>query len=285
MEAIVHVTRPASRVGWTTLYAIGDVHVGNRESAKAHFKRDIERVRADEGAEVVLMGDLIEGIPKGDRRFAAEDVDPEFLGGGLDRIIQAQVEWVIDALTPIRDRIICAVMGNHEMAARKVSRSIGIEYDPHYEICRGLGCRSLDYCGWIVWKFREPEGTQGKWTDTVRVFAHHGYGGGRTEGGHALALKAALDMVTADLFLMGHRHQAMALSKVRLDVYSRGDTATPIERVMTAAHTGSYLRVGTRGPANYAARAGYPPVALGMRRIHIQPYPSSGRRPYIEVVV
>jgi len=60
----------------------------------------------------------------------------------------------------------------------------------------------LGFDGFIRVLFR----VSGKTELTTTIYVHHGYGGGRLAGGHALTLQRAFLWNQADVALMGHRH-------------------------------------------------------------------------------
>ena len=266
-----------SRYTETRIYVMGDVHVGSRQAALDHFKRDIDLVRQDRNSLVLFMGDMVDAIATSDKRFDAREVDPQFRKH-LDRLPMAETEWVCDALKPVKKQIIGFLTGNHEEKVRRETSKMGTLYDPHYEMCRYLEAPSLDYCGWLRLHLHAKDAKDDiARTNVYSIYANHGYGSGRTAGGHVNALDQMLDACDADIALMGHRHQLQTLNKVRLTLTQRGHVQVR-DRHMIAALTGSYLRIGAEGPASYAARAGYKPVPIGCVLIRLKWHSLNGAK-------
>jgi UDP-2,3-diacylglucosamine pyrophosphatase LpxH len=271
-------TRQPKRSEPVHLFVLGDVHVGNRNADLDHFLRDVDAIRKTPNAYCILMGDLVDAIAISDKRFDRREVDPQF-HGWLDQLPQREVRWICDALKPIKDRILCILTGNHEETVRDVTTRVGVAYDPHYEICKYLGARSLDYCGFVRWKIsasdndNKSRGTVNN--DVITIYATHGHGSGQTPGSHAQAITRLMDGFEADLTFFAHRHQRFVWQRVRLAAARRGTLAL-VERKTTGAMPGSYLKTATPGHPGYAARKGLHPTPIGclefvIRRLWAEP--------------
>lgn len=113
------------------LYPIGDVHIGAMGFMERAFKKHISTIEQDKRAAVVLLGDIIDNATLGSKG------NPY----GATMTPQKQKERAIELLSPVRDKIIGAVYGNH---CTRTFKQTGT--DIMYDILMGLGV--LDkYCG------------------------------------------------------------------------------------------------------------------------------------------
>jgi hypothetical protein len=107
------------------------------------------------------------------------------------------------------------------------------------------------------------------------IYAHHGFGGGRKAGSHALTLEDAMGRYAADLLLMGHRH----VREVQEHTVVAPDARRGFKlETRYGAWCGSYLRPyievepGHMPRGHYAQRKGLPPRAPGGLTISIRPF-------------
>ena len=139
------------------LFLIGDIHIGSLLCHDSGFHCFINSVQQPyHGVKdnyVICLGDQIEAITSDDKRFdlAALDVRKSRP--------QAQMDYFIEEMFPIRDKIITILEGNHEA---KLIRTLDLtEY-----ACRQLGTKYGTYtsivtfgdsCGNILFKGFYPE--------------------------------------------------------------------------------------------------------------------------------
>ena len=60
-----------------TLVPLSDVHVGHRDFDESYFRSTVDWM-VQKGAYTILLGDMIDGISKKDRRFENDSIDPKF---------------------------------------------------------------------------------------------------------------------------------------------------------------------------------------------------------------
>lgn len=105
-----------------------------------------------------------------------------------------QRKWLIKKLRPLAEagKIICGVVGNHEMRARKFYGD-----EPLMAVCDAL---EIDYCGYSAYIFIKVGNI------TYTICTSHGSGSGGTLGGKVNASTKASKVMLADLYLSGHSH-------------------------------------------------------------------------------
>ena len=107
------------------LVVSSDWHVGANNTHYEAIRSLIAYVK-ESGSYLTLNGDLMETIDPSNKHFSAQSVDRGAITG------QEQVKRLVELLLPIKDRILCIGMGNHE------HRLIN-SFNPTLEMCERLG--------------------------------------------------------------------------------------------------------------------------------------------------
>jgi hypothetical protein len=103
----------------------------------------------------------------------------------------------------------------------------------------------------------------------LRCFIHHGMGAANTAGGKINKLKQLVDMVEADLVMLGHVHEQFAKAFIRLQP---DETCTEIgSKITMGLITGSYLKTYASGYTGYGEVGGYAPTTMGATRARYCP--------------
>src|SRR3990167_6639773 len=130
IEKIIHYPHD----GAIYLYSLGDAHLGSIHCAEAELEKKIDQIRLQKNAYIIGMGDWCDSIIKNDPRF---DIDgmPDWLK--KDDIIESQRKRTVELLTPVKDKILCFLTGNHEEEqhtryqddiTRNICSDLGITY-------------------------------------------------------------------------------------------------------------------------------------------------------------
>lgn len=251
MEAIRIPIEVSSRSEIVSFFPIGDVHLGANSCEEKAFKRLLRKVAATNNAYVILMGDLIDAITR---------TDPRFDSGGLadwipihraNTIAEVELEYAVELLEPIKDKIVGAIVGNHE---DKVAKHYGT--DIHQRMCTHLGIRNLSYSALIRFAFKRANERS-----SIDVYAHHGHGGGRKAGAKVNRMHDEGGDVAADIYLMGHVHERGWSMKPILHMHK--DKPLLVAKERHFGLTGTYLRTYKQGYSGYAEKSGFPPTSIG----------------------
>jgi len=227
------------------LYAIGDVHIGAYACDKQAFVDIIAKIKKDRNGFVILMGDLLDAVLAGDRRYNAYEADPDLI------TFKSQVDWTLAQLKPIRNKILGIIEGNHE---EKIKKQVG--YDFTEFMAEQLGCRYLHQSSMIhletPWK-------------TYKILAMHGIGGGATVGGQLNKIRRMIqNFYTApDLVLVGHFHRLDSIVVPKMD-------DNMILKETHIGFTGCFYRTYVSGRPNYASDKWYSPSRIGGLRIALE---------------
>ena len=248
------------------LYTLGDCHLGNVGCSVEHLGADVERVRANPLARVILMGDLADYIGQTDKRWDAATITPGARVKDLADWGMYLSKLVVKTFKPIAGQIIGALSGNHEATfqARQAQQC-------HAWTCQELGIRDLGYSCFLDLCFRRSVGAKKRPARRYRLFAHHGAGAAATAGGKINRLVAFMNSMEADIYLVGHVHEK---DVKRTETLAANDLCEALtSRKKLGLFTGTYLRTYHEGTnAGYGERAGYRPVALGCSVVEFQPF-------------
>ena len=105
-------------------------------------------------------------------------------------------------------------------------------------------------------------------TSTLRVYLHHGHGGGKLAGGKALTMERTLLTTECDLALMGHVHSSIVVPGAVQGVDGAGK---PVLRKRRGAYTGTFLRHAYEGQDTYSEIKGYLPGVTDHIEVHLRP--------------
>jgi len=231
---------------------IGDCHIGDKafsKHAENKLKGYIKWIQDRDNARVILMGDILNCAT----RISATDPWDQTEG---------QEEQAIELFTPIKDKIVVAIDGNHEQRLIKFAN-----YRVTQSLCRALGVKyggTSCVVNFKVRKYYRKEVKRGTWRQQYKFYAHHTTGGGATVGGKINRVDKLRQMVSnADVYLGAHNHMlgAIPVSTGIIDS-SRKKIKYPKQWIVDC---GSYLDWEN----SYAEQAQFPPNKLGSPRIRL----------------
>lgn len=277
MRTIRHTLYYPSRSNLFTLYHMTDVHMGHAACDEDMLKRDIEAIKNNPRAYWGGGGDYGDFITrKGDKRYRETTIAP-WLRGKND-VCGRQVERLVELFGPIADKCLYLLKGNHEDSVLSYyDRDVYLEFARGIAQAAGKEIRdlALGWEGFIVLKFRRGKEGKGNYGGTSRVviYAHHGAGGGRKQGGHALRMEETLLTYQSDLVLLGHRHIRQQVTK---DVIAPSGKSIKYHNrvgVWCGSYLGSYIPPDETGfPAdNYPQFKQLSPTTAGIVPVIIKP--------------
>lgn len=260
-----------------SIYDVADLHLLNRGVSKNHLIRDIERIKNDQHALYFIGGDYADWIYPGDKRFDPAAFGTDVMVTDLSQLGAVVAKMMIDYFSPIKRKCLGALIGNHEFTAMNHNSETYI----HEYICRQLGIANMRFSGFTDIYFIHTTGFRGcrvsfantppkKYTARLRVFLHHGMGAANTAGGKINKLKTLVDMVDADLVMMGHVHEQFA--KAFLRMVPNADCSDINQKVTMGMITGSYLKTYAPGFTSYGEIKGYSATTLGATRARYIPH-------------
>ena len=261
-----------------SIYDVADQHLLNRGCSKSHIVRDRDMIKKDPYALWFEGGDYGDWISPHDKRFDPEAYDPSIRVVDLAELGAVVTRWMLDYYSPIRKKCLGMLIGNHEFAYM----NRGSEAFIHEYLCKKMGVPNMRFSGFTDIYFIHDRNlttvpVRVSYSDTppaiftarLRVFIHHGSGAANTAGGKINRLKAMVDMVEADLVLLGHSHEQFG--KAFLRMVPNQDCSHIGQRITMGMITGSYLRTYAPGFTGYGEMRGYAPATLGATRARYIP--------------
>lgn len=252
-------------LGSFKIVAFGDVHFGASACHIKRFEKMVLRANADNPhAYFICMGDALDLIGPKDPRFRPQEASPyeDFVDHQIEGFVKLFKKYDIP-----EHRIIGFGLGNHEDSIRKFYGT-----DPVNRISAMLKTKNLGY----MWAVKLPvriingEGELTRRQFSVKIMGHHGFAGGRKEGG---AVNAYMDWVHRhpgqDVYLFGHNHKKWfhKVPIVEID-YTKKEQ---LDRSVLIGNTGTYLKTYSKGSLpTYSEKKGYYPVEIGHVEINVK---------------
>jgi hypothetical protein len=269
----------SSRSDVFRIWAVADLHLGNRSCNKKLIQQDLDAIKNDPYAFWVGIGDYADFISPGDKRFDPTTISQDIAIKDLGQLGSIMVHNVRDLFAPIAHKCLGLGFGNHEK-----KYFVGKEQeDLHHWLCAELGVRNLGYSAFYDVAFvrchkGEPRlsktnGVNGKGSALQlkkRFFQHHGCGHAVTPGGKLNKLLQFMwGFGPADITLVAHVHDQTVK---RLDVLGANSDCTKQKvHKRIGLITGGYLQAYAPGQTSYAEMAGYLPTVMGSVYITIDP--------------
>lgn len=254
-----------------TLIPLGDIHIGAAGCDEALLRGAIYEIADTPECYWIGMGDYIDAVNVRDPRFDASTLAPWLRTEHLGDLVRAQRDRLLGLLEPIAGRCLAMLCGNHEAMVRK-----HYERDVYHEIVSGVKDRAgwgddhplaLGYNGWLRILQGKPGATKGH-VQTVTIYAHHGYTGGKLAGAKALDMQRALWTHACDLLLLGHSHAGPVQPET---VYELDKVGRVREVLRKGANTGTFLRPFVENADSYPEVKGYLPMSPGYVRVMLRP--------------
>lgn len=215
------------------LVPLSDAHIGDPLADEKAFRGWLRFIADIPNAYCILNGDLLNNATKN----SVSDSYSEIMSPMEQMIAMATL------LTPIKDKIICLTQGNHE---RRTFKESGV--DIMRIIARELGIEDRYAPGqaYIFLRFgRIADPCYHGRKQLYTMLVTHGSRGGRKDGGKLNALTDLVSIADADIYLMGHSHQALVIPKAYMRVDHANSKIKPVTRLFV--NSGAFLQYGGYG--------------------------------------
>lgn len=207
-----------------TIIPISDVHLGASEHMQTEWIHFINQVKSVPSCYVILGGDLINNSTRNSvANVFAETMRP-----------REQKRLMVEMLEPIKDRILCAVTGNHERRSGKDA-----DNDPTYDIMCKLDLEHLyrENVAFLKLQFGKQE-SNGNINPTYIFVVTHGAGGGILTGGSVNRNERFGYVIDGmDCLVVGHTHKPFVTqpSKIKIDTYNNKVSIKPFKVVSSTS--------------------------------------------------
>ena len=206
------------------IYPISDVHLGAREHCQKEWAEFLTFIKNDPLAKVCLCGDLLNNATKS----SVSDIYDEMLSPG------EQKRRMTEMLMPIRDRILCAVNGNHERRSKKES-----DVDLTYDIMCKLDLEDLyrPNVAFVKIMLGETYG-DGRLNPTYVMAVTRGAGGGGLTGANVNKNERFGYVIDGlDVLVPGHSHKPWVSqqNKITIDAQNNKVSFKPFKVVSSSS--------------------------------------------------
>ena len=207
-----------------TIIPISDVHLGAAEHMESEWNAFVNQIQSVPNAYVMLGGDLINNST----RNSVANVFSETMRPREQKRIMAEM------LEPIKDRILCAVTGNHERRSGKDA-----DNDPTYDIMCKLDLEHLyrENVAFLKMQFGKQNG-DGIKNPTYCFVVTHGAGGGMLTGGSVNRNERFGYVIDGmDCLIVGHTHKPFVTqpSKIKIDTHNNKVSVKPFKVVSSTS--------------------------------------------------
>lgn len=188
-----------------TIYPIADIHLGAAEHKEAAWREFRTKLLSEKNSYVVLGGDLINnGIKSSVSSVYDETLRP-----------REQKKLMVEMLSPLKDKILCAVSGNHERRSSKE-----VDNDIIYDVMCKLDIeeRYRENIAFLKIQFGAPRSNGAK-NPTYILAVTHGSGSGVLTGSAVnKSEKFGYVLDGVDALIVGHSHKAFTTTPAKLKV-------------------------------------------------------------------
>ena len=262
-------------VPYNTVYLIplGDIHLEDKyftKKSEKKLKERIEWIRKRPNARAFITGDVFNVATR------ASKTSPFSINKKLLNDYDGdQMAYAVDLFSPIKEKIIGAIDGNHEQRTIDFNNRSWIT-----EFCGELSTkeREIKYCDISCLLFLKigksnKEGDK-RSAQTYSGYIHHTTGGGGTPGSKINRVKKLEDIVVGcDFYIGAHNHMSGAINLSTFISNPNNCTVTQLNQVYVDA--GGFLDYG-----GYVERYQLAPTTLGAPTIKFE-----AKNKNIEVVV
>lgn len=213
-----------------TIYPISDVHLGSLEHNKKEWADFVYGLVSDPNAYVILAGDLMNNAT----RSSVSNIFDETLRP------REQKDRLVKMLKPIKDKILCAVSGNHERRSLKDA-----DDDPMYDIMCKLDLEDLyrQNAAFLKIQLGNAQQFKNKTNNTYTIAVTHGAGGGVLSGSTINRNERfAYAIDNLDCLIVGHTHKGMISKPAKIVIDPRNDMVQI--KPFTVVSTQSWLSYG-----------------------------------------
>ena len=238
------------------IYPLSDMHIGDECADLLLLKHRVAEIAETPNAYCILNGDLINMAT----RASISDIYGEVMPP------MEQLERCVDMFSPIKDKILCITSGNHEERSYK---SDGIDITALMASQLGIRDRYTNTTALLFIRFgqmsrgkKESNGSGQIRPICYTLYATHGGGGGRKEGGKINRLADLAGIVDADIYIHSHTHLPLIFKGGYYRTDLRNSKACYVDKLFV--NTAAHLNYG-----GYGDRAGFKPASKDTPTIYL----------------
>lgn len=236
---IVNVELP-SYLSELKIRVLADSHIGEELADIKLIKSFIKEVEEEDNLYLIVNGDVINNATK----TSVSDSYGEVMTP------DEQIDYIVDLLMPVKDKILVITGGNHEA---RTYRTDGIKLIKRVARELGIEERYVDVAYLLFISFGKNRGRDNRNT-VYSIYGKHGAGGGKRVGSKTNKLEDMAKIIDADVFIHSHTHTPaiFKLNRFRVDYRNRKNS----EHTMLFVNTNAFMKYG-----GYGEEKGYPPAS------------------------
>lgn len=222
------------------IHPLGDWHIGDSLSDWKMIAEKLAYIKDTPNAYCILNGDLMDTA-------VASSIGDTY-GAAIQPMEQLKV--CVKIFSPIKHKIIAVLPGNHE---NRVYKSDGI--DMTEIMCAQLGIpeRYSPTTALLFIRFGKSTKMPGR-TQLYTIYATHGSGGGKREGGKINRLADLASIVDCDCYIHAHTHLPVIFKEGFFRVSASNSSVAMVDKLFV--NTAAALNYG-----GYGDKAGFKPAS------------------------
>lgn len=221
------------------LLPIADAHIGSPYFNEQKLMEDIKWLGEEDNRFALINGDIMDCATI---HSVSNSYESNYTPHG-------ELKYARKLFKPVKDKILTAVMGNHE---RRIYRNDSV--DLMEELAFSLDTFYVQEG--LVLKLRFGKRSSNGKRQVYTIYHTHGFTGSRTIGGKMNRLEKLRKIVVADVYIVSHSHQRGNFPKEIFMPDLRNNKIT--KKYQQFINTGAYLDYG-----GYGQTKAYDPTPLG----------------------
>ena len=213
-----------------TIYPVSDVHLGSLEHNSDEWNKFVEKIKNESNSYIILNGDLMNNATRSSVSNVFDDVLRP----------REQKARLIEYLKPIKDKILCAVSGNHERRSGKDA-----DNDPMYDIMCKLDLEDVyrQNTAFLKLQLGSKRDIDKRLGNTYTIVITHGTGGGIYTGATVNRNERfGYTIDNLDCLIVGHTHKGTVSKPSKIVIDPRNNVV--LFKPFTVVSTQSWLTYG-----------------------------------------
>lgn len=231
------------------IHPLADLHIGDSMCDYKLITQKLDYIKNTPNAYCILDGDLMD--------TAVCTSIGDTYGANLQPM--EQLRHCVEIFEPIKDKILAVLPGNHE---NRVYRTDGLDITEI--MCSQLGIpeKYSPTTALLFIRFGKQSSHHHNRPQLYTIYATHGAGGGRKEGGKVNRLADLASIVDADIYIHGHTHLPVVFKNSFYRVSSTNSSVALVDKLFV--NTSAWLNYG-----GYGDKAGFKPASKASPVIYL----------------
>ena len=230
------------------IHPMADLHIGDSNCDYKSVIERIEYIKNTENAYCILDGDLM------DTAIATSVGDT--YGASIQPM--EQLKHCVKIFEPIKDKILAVLPGNHE---HRIYKTDGLDITELMCAQLGIPSKYSPTTALLFVRFGKGAGNKNR-PQMYSIYATHGAGGGRKEGGKVNRLADLSSIVDADIYIHAHTHLPLIFKESFFRVSAANSSVSIVDKLFV--NTSASLNYG-----GYGDTAGFKPASKSAPVIYL----------------